>query len=396
VGDSEPVAVYTVSELQREIRALLEGDYAGIWVEGEISGARRPPSGHCYLTLKDADAQLSAVCWRSTVQRLRFEPEDGLAVRARGHLTVYEPSGRYQMIVQALEPLGAGPLQVRFEQMRKRLEKEGLFDPDHKRELPGFPRRAALVTSPSGAAVRDLVHVCKRRWPLLELIVVPVKVQGEGAAEEIAGGVAIADRLGCDLMVVGRGGGSLEDLWAFNEEAVARAVFSASTPVVSAVGHEIDVSICDLVADVRAATPSAAAERITPDATELLELVAERRSRLARALESQVRELRTRLKSIEAARAFRRPLAPVRSGEQALDDLAQRLAAALSANRRERHRRLELLVGRMEALSPLKVLARGYSVTMKDKMILRRATEVRSGDLLRTTLAEGEIRSVVE
>ncbi|MHC4342512.1 MAG: exodeoxyribonuclease VII large subunit [Planctomycetota bacterium] len=396
MGDSEPVAVYTVSELQREIRALLEGDYAGIWVEGEISGARRPPSGHCYLTLKDADAQLSAVCWRSTVQRLRFEPEDGLAVRARGHLTVYEPSGRYQMIVQALEPLGAGPLQVRFEQMRKRLEKEGLFDPDHKRELPGFPRRAALVTSPSGAAVRDLVHVCKRRWPLLELIVVPVKVQGEGAAEEIAGGVAIADRLGCDLMVVGRGGGSLEDLWAFNEEAVARAVFSASTPVVSAVGHEIDVSICDLVADVRAATPSAAAERITPDATELLELVAERRSRLARALESQVRELRTRLKSIEAARAFRRPLAPVRSGEQALDDLAQRLAAALSANRRERHRRLELLVGRMEALSPLKVLARGYSVTMKDKMILRRATEVRSGDLLRTTLAEGEIRSVVE
>jgi exodeoxyribonuclease VII large subunit len=280
--------------------------------------------------------------------------------------------------------------------MRKRLEKEGLFDPDHKGELPGFPRRAALVTSPSGAAVRDLVHVCKRRWPLLELIVVPVKVQGEGAAEEIAGGVAIADRLGCDLMVVGRGGGSLEDLWAFNEEAVARAVFSASTPVVSAVGHEIDVSICDLVADVRAATPSAAAERITPDATELLELVAERRSRLARALEGQVRELRTRLKSIEAARAFRRPLAPVRSGEQALDDLAQRLAAALSANRRERHRRLELLVGRMEALSPLKVLARGYSVTMKDKMILRRATEVRSGDLLRTTLAEGEIRSVVE
>ncbi|MHC4930844.1 MAG: exodeoxyribonuclease VII large subunit [Planctomycetota bacterium] len=394
--DSEPVPVYTVSELQREIRALLENDYAGIWVEGEISGARTPPSGHCYLTLKDADAQLSAVCWRSTVQRLRFEPEDGLAVRARGHLTVYEPSGRYQMIVQALEPLGAGPLQVRFEQMRRRLEKEGLFDPGHKRELPGFPRRAALVTSPAGAAVRDLIHVCKRRWPLLELIVVPVKVQGEGAAEEIAGGVALADRLGCDLMVVGRGGGSLEDLWAFNEEAVARAVFAASTPVVSAVGHEIDLSICDLVADARAATPSAAAERITPDAAELMEQVAERRRRLARALRSRVRELRSRLAAIEASRAFRRPLDPLRSAEQSLDDLAQRLAAGLAAGGRDRHRRLELLAGRMEALSPLGVLARGYSVTMRGKTILRRAAEVRSGDELRTILAEGEIRSTAE
>jgi exodeoxyribonuclease VII large subunit len=396
VADSEPVSVYTVSELQREIRALLEGDYAGIWVEGEISGSRRPPSGHCYLTLKDAEAQLSAVCWRSTMQRLRFEPEDGLAVRARGQLTVYEPSGRYQMIVQALEPLGAGPLQVRFEQMRNRLEKEGLFDSEHKKELPGFPRRAALVTSPAGAAVRDLIHVCKRRWPLLELIVVPVKVQGEGAAEEIAGGIAVADRLDCELVVVGRGGGSLEDLWAFNEEVVARAVFSASTPVVSAVGHEIDISICDLVADVRAATPSAAAERITPDATELLAQVAERRGRLARALRRRVRELRTRLAAIEASRAFRRPLDPVRSGEQTLDDLSQRLGAGLAASSRDRYRRLELLAGRMEALSPLKVLARGYSVTMRDKTILRQATDVRSGDELRTILAEGEIRSIAE
>jgi exodeoxyribonuclease VII large subunit len=393
---SDEPRVYTVSELQSEIRALLESDYGKVWVEGEISGLRRYPSGHCYFTLKDSEAKLSAVLWRSTAERLRFDPEDGLAVRAHGHLTVYEPNGRYQMIVRSLQPLGAGPLQVAFEQMRKRLEKEGLFDPSHKRELPAFPRRAALVTSPAGAAVRDLIHVACRRWPLLELIVVPVRVQGEGAAQEIAAGVGVADRLGCDLLVVGRGGGSPEDLWAFNEEVVARAVFQAKTPVVSAVGHEIDFSICDLVADVRAATPSAAAETITPDAADIRDQLDRLRERQARALQRRVRELKTRLAAVESSRALRRPLEVVRQGEQALDDLARRLARGAAAALRERKGGVERLAGRLEALSPLKVLARGFSVTMRDGRVIRRAAEVSAGDELRTILREGEVRSEVK
>jgi len=387
--------VYTVTELQRAVRAQLEDEWAGIWVEGEISDLRAPPSGHRYFILKDPDAQLSCVIWRSTVQRLRFEPEEGLAVRARGTLTVYERSGRFQMIVQALEPLGAGPLQVRFEQLRKRLGEDGLFDPDRKRALPAFPRRAALVTSPSGAAVRDIIHVARRRWPALELIVVPVRVQGEGAAAEIADGIATADALACDVIVVGRGGGSLEDLWAFNEEVVARAIAAARTPVVSAVGHEIDVSISDLVADLRAATPSAAAEAITPDRAEVRALLEDRRRRLARALEARVAGLRARLSAVEASHAFRRPLHLVHVAEQRLDDVAARVAYSQRDSLRARHHRLDLLSGRLDALSPQRVLARGYSVTLKDGRVVRDAVELAPGDVLRTRLANGEIDSTV-
>ena len=388
--------VYTVSELQSEVRGLLEDEYKSVWVAGEVSGHRRYPSGHHYFTLKDESAQLSAVLWRSTARRVKFDLEDGLAVRARGTLTVYEPRGSYQMVVSALEPVGAGPLQVAFEQMRARLEKEGLFDPAHKKELPAFPRRAALVTSPAGAAVRDLIHVAGRRWPLLELVVVPVRVQGEGAAQEIAAGIRAADGLGFDVIVVGRGGGSLEDLWAFNEEAVARAIFEAETPIVSAVGHEVDVSISDLVADARAATPSAAAERITPDGAEVRGWLDARRRRLGHVLRGTLKELRARLSTVRASSAFKRPLDFVRDEEQRLDDLAQRLARGIGERIRDRRGGLDVLAGRLDALSPLKVLARGYSATYKDGQLLTRAADAKPGDLLRTVLEEGEVRSRVE
>ena len=252
--------VYTVGEVQNEAKELLEEQFSGIWVEGEISGLSRSGPGHAYFTLKDDLAQLASVMWSSSLRRTKFDPENGLKVRAHGYLTIYERAGRYQFIIARLEPLGAGPLQVKFEKMRKRLEQEGLFDPARKRRLPAFPRRVALVTSPTGAAVRDLIHVAQRRWPPLEIVVVPVRVQGDGAAHEIASGIAIADGLRFDVIVCGRGGGSPEGLWAFNEEVVARAIFAAETPIVSAVGHEVDVSISDMVADLRAATPSAAAE----------------------------------------------------------------------------------------------------------------------------------------
>lgn len=390
-----PSRVYRVGELQSAVRNLLEEEFGRVWVEGELSGVKRAQSGHVYFALKDEKARLDVVLWRSSAVRLKFEPEDGLTVRARGRLTVYAPQGRYQMEADALEPVGAGPLQVAFEQLRKRLEAEGLFDPARKRPLPAFPRRVALVTSPSGAAVRDLIHVASRRWPPLELVVVPVRVQGAGAAEEVAEGIRLADARGFDVLVVGRGGGSLEDLWAFNEEPVARAIFQARTPVVSAVGHEVDVTIADLVADVRAATPSAAAEVITPDRAEILGGLRGTGKRLARAMLGILGEARRRVEQAASARPFRRPLERVHDLAQALDGVGAALVRGAEGRMRARAEALERAAGRLDALSPLKVLARGYSVTLSGGKVLTRAADAHPGDELRTILADGEVRSRV-
>ncbi|MHC4816614.1 MAG: exodeoxyribonuclease VII large subunit [Planctomycetota bacterium] len=390
---TSPPHLYTVSELQARVRDFLEQEYGRVWVEGEISGFKRHHSGHLYFALRDADARLDAVMWRSTAGRMRFEPEEGLKVRARGNLTVYPRQGRYQMIVQALEPVGVGPLQVRFEQLRRQLAEEGLFDAEHKKDLPAFPRRVALITSPTGAAVRDLISVALRRWPPLELTVVPVKVQGEGAAEEIAEGLRRADGLGFDVLIAGRGGGSLEDLWAFNEEVVARAIFAAETPVVSAVGHEVDVAISDLVADVRAATPSAAAETVTPDGAEVRLALEGWRQRLGRGLSGKVDDLRRELEVLRQARPFRKPFERIREAGLGVDELGDRLVRGFTDILKDRRASVDLAAGRLEALSPLKVLARGYSVTLLKDRVVRRAAEVATGDELRTILAEGELRS---
>ena len=392
---SEP-RVYTVGEIQREVRYHLEEEYRGIWVAGEVSGHTHAASGHHYFDLKDDQAILRSVMWRSSAARLKFEVEEGLAVRARGHLTIYEPRGSYQMIVEKLEPAGVGPLQIAFEQMRARLMAEGLFLEEHKKPLPEFPRRVALVTSPTGAAVKDLIDVARRRWPALELVVVPVKVQGEGAAAQIAAAIESADRRGFDVLIVGRGGGSLEDLWAFNEEAVARAIYCAATPVVSAVGHEVDVSISDLVADLRAPTPSAAAELVTPDRAKWLVHVEERRSRLKRALRAKVETLGARLASIEASVAFKRPLDRLRDEEQRLDGVAARVAGAFGGSLKDRGHGLKTLAARLEALSPIKVLARGYSVTRTGDRVVTGPGDVSAGDEIRTTLRDGEILSTVQ
>ena len=392
---ARPPVTYSVSELQAMVRDHLETEFSGVFVEGEVSRPSFPRSGHCYLTLKDDGATLSAVIWRSTLQRLRFRPEEGLAVRARGTLTVYPPNGRYQMVVSALEPLGAGPLQVRFEQLRRRLEAEGLFDPETKRSLPAFPRRVALITSPTGAAVRDLIHVARRRWPALELVVVPVRVQGQGAAAEIASAIALADGLDFDLLVAARGGGSLEDLWAFNEEVVARAIHEAKTPLISAVGHEVDVSISDLVADLRAATPSVAAELMTPDRGEIAAVLRGQGDRLARSLARTLEAGRLRLDALRGRRVVRDPLAFVREREVGLDARSATLARLLGERLRSGRAELEARAGRLDALSPLKVLGRGYSVTLRRDRVLRAASEASEGDELRTILADGELRSRV-
>jgi len=390
-----PSRIYRVGELQAAVRDFLEEEFGRVWVEGELSGVKRPQSGHLYFALKDEKARLDVVLWRSSAQRLKFEPEDGLQVRVRGRLTVYAPQGRYQMEADSLEPVGAGPLQIAFEQLRKRLEAEGLFDPARKRPLPAFPRRIALVTSPSGAAVRDLIHVASRRWPPLELVVVPVRVQGVGASAEIADAIRLADARGFDVLVVGRGGGSLEDLWAFNEEVVARAIFEARTPVVSAVGHEVDVTIADLVADVRAATPSAAAELVTPDAAQILGGLRGTERRLARAVRGLLDDARRRVDQAASARSFRRPLERVHEAGLRVDDAGARLARAGRERLRAKGEALEHAAARLDALSPLKVLARGFSVTLKEGRVLTRAADARPGDELRTILADGEVRSRV-
>ena len=260
----------SVSELTGQIKDLLEGSFPQVWVTGEISNCARPRSGHCYLTLKDGQAQLPAVIWRPTMARLRFELHDGLEVICRGNLGVYPPQGKYQLIVQEIQPKGIGRLELALRQLRQKLAQEGLFDPARKRPLPRFVRKIAVVTSPSGAAIRDFLEVL-RRWRGTDVLVVPVRVQGEGAAEEIAAAIQQVNRLRwpIDCLVVTRGGGSLEDLWAFNEEIVCRAIYHSRIPVISAIGHEIDVTLSDLVADVRALTPSEAAERIAPAAEEV-------------------------------------------------------------------------------------------------------------------------------
>ncbi len=392
---SEP-RIYTVSELQREVRLHLEQEYRGLWVQGEVSDLTVAASGHHYLNLKDEKSVLRAVIWKSAARRLEFDLEEGQQVRARGHLTVYEPRGSYQMIVDRLEPVGAGPLQIKFEQMCRRLEDEGLFSDEHKKPLPEFPTRVALITSPTGAAVRDLIDVALRRWPPLELVVVPVKVQGDGAAEEIAAGIALADGHGFDILVVGRGGGSLEDLWAFNEEIVARAIYRARTPVVSAVGHEVDVSISDLVADVRAPTPSAAAEILTPSREEVRAQLDMGRQRMKRSLLAQLQTLGARLATVEASAAFKMPWEMIRREEQRLDDCAHAIAERMRNGLLRRRTGLERLAASLEALSPLKVLARGYSVTRTAAgRLVTRPPQVASGEEIRTTLEGGEIRSRV-
>lgn len=371
-GDEAPLL--SVSELTALVKATLEEGIGEVGLRGEVSNVSRPRSGHVYFSLKDESSQVRAVMWRSVAGRLVFDLADGLAVRAWGELTVYEPRGEYQIVVRKIEPEGIGALELAFRQTVARLVAEGLFDPARKRPLPRFPRRIAVVTSPTGAAVRDLLEVLGRRWPRGEVIIIPSRVQGAGAAEEVALGIGLANECSdADVIILARGGGSLEDLWAFNEEVVARAIVGSRLPVVSAVGHEVDVTIADLAADVRALTPTHAGLICAPDVREVRAALDTLRVRLTRGLSTPIVEARDRLSTLadRADRAIARRLESRRA------DLA-RLAASL------------------EALSPLGVLARGYSLTLKGDAVVRSADEVRPGDRLRTRLAKGTIVSRVE
>lgn len=397
---SEPEIALSVSQFTSMVKDLVEGAFPSVWIVGEISNFSRPSSGHCYFTLKDDGAQLRAVVWRTAAQRLRFEPHDGLEVICHGAIDLYAPRGSYQLVVDQLHPKGLGALELALRKLRERLAAEGLFDLSRKRPLPRFPRRIALVTSPTGAAVRDFLQVLKRRWLGADVLIVPVRVQGDGAAAEIAAAIrqVNAARVDVDLLVVARGGGSLEDLWAFNEEAVVRAIHGSRIPVVSAIGHEIDVTLSDLVADVRALTPSEAAERVVPSSDDLRRAVRQYAERMLQQLRTRVAAARMHLESLAARRAFDRPFSMVKEAEQRLDELDVRATRAVRQRLAEGHRQLAATAARLEALSPLGVLGRGYSLTFReeDGQLVRSAGELRTGDRIRTRFAAGEAISRVE
>jgi exodeoxyribonuclease VII large subunit len=445
---SVPAKVYSVTELTRGIKLLLEDRYPSVWVEGEISNLRIPASGHFYFTLKDSNSQIAAVMFRGMAASVKFKLRDGLQVVACGEVSVYEKSGQYQIICRQMMPKGLGALQLAFEELKQKLAKEGLFDSARKKPIPQLPQRIGLVTSPTGAAIRDFLNVIGRRYPNIHIVINPVRVQGEGAAAEIAAAVDQFNALHADgtlpldVIVVTRGGGSLEDLWSFNEEVVARAIARSTVPVISAVGHEIDFTIADFVADLRAPTPSAAAELVVKSKAELAEMIRQFQRRLDKDLQLQVGELRRRFQQLASSYVFRQPAEVIRQYQQQVDDLSdrlreatddnlqtqrarvdtardklrllsphamvarwrerlgnqeQRLTAAFRRSRQAHQHRFDQLKAKLDLLSPKSTLERGYSITMDAATghIVRKVADAPSGAKLRTRLVDGDVESVV-
>lgn len=394
----------TITELTLGIQATLQEEFRLVWVAGQISGLARPRSGHLYFSLKDAGAVIKAVAWRTIAGKLPFEVEDGLEVIARGDIDVYPPQGNYQLIIRELVPKGVGSLELAFRQRFEQLRAEGLFDDHLKRPLPRFPKVIGFVTSPSGAAVRDFLSIVGRRWPSSRVLIIPSNVQGAAAAGDLVRGIALANRLQApdrpDLLVIGRGGGSLEDLWCFNEEAVVRAVRASQIPTVSAVGHEIDVSLTDLAADLRAATPSEAAERIVPSIDDIRGQLDSSRHQLVDRLRARAAEGRRRLEMLASRPVLQRPLERLQWLEQQLDLAEQRMKLAVRSQLDRQSQRLSQLSSRLSSVSPLQVLARGYSIVTRDAADaaaepLRDSQQVAPNEMLRVRLAQGSLRVTV-
>ena len=395
----EGVKILTIGELTREVKGLIEDGFSSVWATGEVSNLSRPSSGHIYLTLKDAEAQLRTVIWRSVALRLRCDPREGQEVIARGRLSVYAPRGEYQLVVEELHPKGLGALELALRQLKEKLLRLGYFAQERKRPLPRFPRRVALVTSPSGAAVRDMLEILARRWPAAEVWICPVRVQGDGAGEEIAAAIRLVNQLrNTDVMIVGRGGGSTEDLWAFNAESVAHAIFTSHIAVVSAVGHEIDLTIADLVADCRALTPSEAVERIVPNCAEFLIDLQALEERIRTLLGQRLEGARRKLEELGQRRSFRLPLEGIRAQERKLDEWAERLQRGVRQRLALVSDQLRAKASQLETLSPLNVLGRGYSLTRReaDGVVVRSADQVQPGERLVTRLQNGQVFSRVE
>lgn len=392
--------ILSVSQINGYIKELLDRDglLNGIVVRGELSNYKMYPSGHHYFSLKDEGGAIRCVMFRREAERLRFRPENGMKALAFGRVAVFPRDGQYQLYCNELTPDGVGDLHVAFEQLKAALQAEGLFDPAHKKPLPKYPRRIALVTSPAGAAVRDMLRILGARYPLAEVVIVPVRVQGVEAPEEIAGALRYADagRL-ADLIITGRGGGSMEDLWAFNDERVARAIYNAKTPVISAVGHEPDVTIADYVADLRAATPSNAAELAVPHQSELYARLARQGSRLEQVVSHRLGEERRSLERLKKSRALQDPINYIRDRRLLLDFGSRKLTQALQETLGAERERFARLAASLDALSPLKVLGRGYAFTRdEDGNVVSSVKRVRVGGELNVRFADGELKCAIK
>ena len=435
--------IWSVSELTGRIRDLLAGEFTDVFVEGEVSNAHAAQSGHLYFTLKDNNSQIRCVCFRTQLARLKFRPEDGLHVTVRGSISVYEARGEYQFYVEHVEPVGLGALQLAFEQLKKRLEAEGVFDPERKKSLPVLPQRVGLITSPRGAAVRDIVHILQRRFPNLHVVLYPVHVQGEGAAGEIVQAIRYFDRKQiADVLILARGGGSLEDLWAFNEEPVARAIVACTIPIIAGIGHETDFTVADFAADIRASTPSAAAEMVVRTRQEFDGHLCDMRDKIAQLLRYRVLQASHKLRELDLHRAARRLEDTLRRRRQHTDELAAQLAGALRGRVQALEDRLELASSRLAAVdfrarlralalrlerrtvelelragrafaaksqlleklvvqlqerSPLRLLERGYAICYgASGNVVQAADQVELGERIRVQLARGRLGAEVK
>ncbi len=434
--------IYTITRLNREVRTVLEEVFPTVWVQGEISNLARPASGHMYFTLKDSSAQVRCAMFRNRQSGLRFEPESGMEVLVRANIGLYEGRGEYQLIIESMEPAGEGALQLAFEKLKQKLAAEGLFDDAHKRPLPAFPKQIGIITSATGAAVRDIISVLSRRYPSGRIIIYPVPVQGEGAGKKIAEAIKLADtRNECDVIIITRGGGSLEDLWAFNEESVARAVFACQLPIVSGVGHEIDFSIADFVADQRAPTPSVAAELVSPDSNKLLQVLQRQQEQLLRAQDNRMQQLQRHVdflsrqlphprqyllqltqrttehtrtlghmmeKTIAANRLLvsalqgriseQNPKHRIERQRQTMQNMQARLNNALQRGFDLTRQKLVMLEQQLNTISPLSTLERGYAIVTERQTgkLVKQATQLNKGDQLSIRLAKAEIESTVD
>lgn len=396
----EEHSVFSVSDLTCMVKHMLEDSFPAVWVEGEISNFKAHTSGHLYFSIKDEKSQLSIVMFRPFAQRLRFKPEDGMKVLLQGKVTIFERRGSYQLNATTMEPMGQGALQLAFEQLKKKLDAEGLFKQEFKKPIPEFPQTVGVVTSPTGAAIRDILNVMSRRFKGVRVVINPVRVQGEQAAGEIARAIDEFNST-CpvkpDVLIVGRGGGSIEDLWPFNEEEVARSIFASTIPVVSAVGHEVDWTIADFVADLRSPTPSAAAEQVVPSHEDILDRVESLEFKLGAYMEGLLGNLRMRIERCANHYVFREPLNMIRQFQQQVDDLCERLRIHFNALFVAKRKDLDLLGQKLLMLNPLAVLCRGYSVTRskKDGRALVDAASIEPGDEIETILHQGTVVSTV-
>lgn len=390
--------IFTVTEITKYLKDILAQDplVNNIWISGEISNFHHHSSGHMYFTLKDQNSAISAIMFKGYNSQLKFQLEDGLKVIAHGYISIYEPRGTYQFYIDSMEPAGKGALYLAFEQLKEKLEKEGLFDPVHKNKIPLLPKKIGIVTSPTGAAIRDILSVIQRRFPNISLLIVPTLVQGEMASEQLVKGIEYLNSRGdIDLIILSRGGGSIEDLWPFNEENLARAIYNSSVPVISGIGHDTDFTIADFVADLRAPTPSAAAELAISSRLELEKRIENSRERLSYAIGNKIREYRKRLEGLMERRVFARPEELFSKEIQQLDDLSRRLEWSMEKELNSRKEEFQFLNGKLESLSPLKTLARGYSISSLQGKIIDSIDEVEIGQEIQIRVKDGQIKGKV-